>query len=160
MNNTLAIYTRTERGNAELIARKSALGAAANSLLVLIDGVRKRGELLAVLQRQGSPAEFLDNLHSGGYIEERAGRNSATPVVPGGEPSDAEKRATLYEELIAAAKAHLGLKGFMLHIKIEKAGSLEELRALVAPVSEAIAKASGMAPANAFLQKMRPWSGT
>ena len=161
MDSVVIIYSRTGRGNAELNARQSALEAAANSLLLLIDGKRTRRELLAVAQRLGLRTDCLDRLKTGGYIDTQELHDDALPPptdVQQSHVSDAELHSLLYRNLIDAAKTHLGLKGFLFHIKIEKAVSIKDLRALIEPLGEAIAKARGLTSAKEFAQKMQPLS--
>ena len=76
-----------------------------------------------------------------------------------GPMSDADRSAKPYAHLIGAAKQHLGLKGFVYHLKVEKAVTLSERRALIEPLGEAIAKAKGMAAAKEFLEISREFSG-
>lgn len=158
MRSTTAIYTRTPRGNAELNARKSALDAASNSLLILIDGKRSQHELLAVAHRLGAPTNCLHQLETGGYVARQELEGEVLPPPPDFDEShfsDVELHALLYRNLIDAAKAHLGLKGFLFHIRIEKAVSIKDMRALIEPLGEAIAKARGLTQANEFIQKMQ-----
>lgn len=157
MDRSSLIYTRTPRGNAELNARQSALDAAANSLLILIDGKRTHRELLVVARRLGSPLDCLDRMETGGYIAREERQAEALPPQADFDEShfsDAELHALLYRNLIAAAKTHLGLKRFLFHIKIEKAVSIKNLRALIDPLGDAIAKARGLTTANEFVKRM------
>lgn len=161
MDTSSSIYTRTPRGSAELNARQSALNATANSLLILIDGKRSHRDLLVVAGRLGLPADCLDGLETSGYIVREERTVDALPPQADFDKShfsDAEQHALLYRNLIAAAKAHLGLKGYLFHIRIEKAVSIDDMRALIPPLSEAIAKARGLTPANEFIEKMQAFS--
>ena len=65
----------------------------------------------------------------------------------------------MYQHLIGAAKQHLGLTGFIYHLKVQKAATLEELSDLVSPLGKAIAKAKGTDAANAFLKIVQPLAG-
>ena len=179
MQEIAKIYRRTPRGNAELEARRSSLGAALNSLLVLVNGERTQQELMTFVARHGGPDNSLQMLESDGYIElVNTATNSAASrqfesatesaenaalAVPAGQAfaspqkrySDTERRALLYKYLIGAVKKHLGLKGFFYHLKVEKAVTLAELLELVEPVGNAIAKAQGLVAANHFMAQGR-----
>jgi hypothetical protein len=157
MDGGQTIYLRTPLGNAELKVRRSELGAVANGVLMLVNGQRSRDDLLAVVLRLGAASDSLDMLQAKGYISATNGSAPAPAVAPlaASGLSDNECRARLYEHLIGAAKTHLGLKGFAHHMKIEKAVSLEDLRGLVQPLGEAVAKSKGLAAANEFLEKAR-----
>jgi hypothetical protein len=164
------IYTRTEKGNEEFGTRRHALDARLNSVLILVDGKRTRDDINFLLKRLGNPADSLDRLVEGGYvrpIEEPpappAVADSAVPhsgdpvhssILPTHSRAESDLQNVLYQHLIAAAKKYLGIRGFMFHLKIEKAIDLPELRALITPMSEAIAKSKGLATANGFIAEM------
>ncbi|MCY7371856.1 MAG: hypothetical protein LH479_13590 [Polaromonas sp.] len=131
MNTSLLICTRTAFGSAEPIARQSALGASANSLLMLVDGRRSRADLLAALQPQNTTVQWLDSLVVGGHIEERSVPATPNSVIPaptanatvgvGARADDKHQRARWYRQLVAAAKTEFGLRGFLFQLRIEKA---------------------------------------
>jgi hypothetical protein len=165
------IYTRTDKGNEEVGARRSALGARLNSVLFLVDGKRTRDDIDDVVKRLGNPADSLDQLLGGGYIRvlekptapvptpvaDSAFQQSGAPhssLLPTHSEADSALQNKLYQHLIAAAKKYLGMRGFMFHLKIEKAIDLPELRALITPMSEAIAKSKGMSTAQSFIAEM------
>jgi hypothetical protein len=167
------IYTRTEKGNQEVGARRSLLGARLNSVLFLVDGKRTRADIDDVVKRLGNPADSLDQLLEGGFIQvaekqpapaKAAAAPSASPhsgepahssLLPTHSEAESEMQGKLYQHLIAAAKKYLGMRGFMFHLKIEKATDLLELRALITPMSEAIAKSKGIGTANSFVAEIR-----
>jgi hypothetical protein len=164
------IYTRTEKGNVEVGSRHHALDARLNSVLILVDGKRTRDDIDSLIKRLGNPADSLDRLVEGGYVRlieaapaPPAVADSAAKHPSGSVPSsilpthsraDSDLQNVLYQHLIAAAKKYLGMRGFMFHLKIEKAIDLPELRALITPMSEAIAKSKGLATANSFIAEM------
>jgi hypothetical protein len=166
------IYTRTDKGNEELGARRSALGARLNSVLFLVDGKRTREDIDDIVKRLGNPADSVDQLLADGYIRvlEKPPAPAQAAIADSGFPhsgaphtspppthseADSALQGKLYQHLIAAAKKYLGMRGFMFHLKIEKAIDLPELRALITPMSEAIAKSKGMVTANSFIAEIR-----
>ena len=165
MNEGQIVYKRTPQGNKELMARRSDLGPVLNSLLVLVNGKTTREDLMTLVTRLGAPANSLSMLEVGGYIGplDSAGTRAAQTAddsLNGAAPlTDTERRAKLYQHLIGAAKQHLGLTGFIYHLKVEKAVTLEDLRDLVSPLGKAIAKAKGTDAANAFLKIVQPLAG-
>lgn len=165
MNEGQIIYERTSQGETELMARRSDLGPVLNSLLVLVNGKTTRDDLMTVVTRLGAPANSLSMLEVGGYIEPFNGRGALAAPTPGDSPeaevtlSDTERRARLYPHLIGAVKQHLGFAGFVYNLKVEKAVTLADLRDLVSPLGEAIAKAKGKDAANAFLKIAEPLAG-
>ena len=165
MNESQIVYRRTSLGNNELMARHSDFGPVLNSLLVLVNGETTREDLMTLVTRLGAPANSLSMLEIGGYIGplDSAGTRAAPPAdnSPDGAVAltDTERRARLYQHLIGAAKQHLGLTGFIYHLKVEKAVTLADLRELVSPLGKAIAKAKGKDAANAFLKIVQPLAG-
>ena len=162
------IYIRTGKGNEEVSARRPALDATLNSILFLVDGKRTRADIQALAERMESPADCMERLIQGGYVrtmEERAARPTVSGVAVARHDSlapaavathsqtDSALQDVLYQHLIGAAKQHLGVRGFMLHLKIEKATDLPEMRALIKPMGEAIAKSKGLATANRFMEE-------
>jgi hypothetical protein len=169
------IYTRTDKGHGEVGARRPVLSARLNSVLFLVDGKRTRDDIDALVKRLGNPADSLDQLVEGGYVQfvekppvpvpvqvtvaDGAVPDTGDPVhssmLPTHSLADSALQNVLYQHLIAAAKKYLGMRGFMFHLKIEKAIDLPELRALITPMSEAIAKSKGMSTANSFIAEIR-----
>lgn len=165
MNEGQIIYELTSQGETELMARRSDLGPVLNSLLVLVNGKRTQDDLITVVTRLGAPTNSISMLEAGGYIQQLDAAGSRTALTPDDSPNgavtltDTERRARLYQHLIEAAKQHLGLKGFIYHLKVEKAVTLADLSDLVSPLGEAIAKAKGKDAANAFLKIAEPLAG-
>ena len=165
MNEGQMVYKRTSQGETELMARRSDLGPVLNSLLVLVNGKTTREDLMTVVTRLGAPANSLSMLEVGGYIQPLNARGAPAALTPGDSPNaevtltDTERRAKLYQHLIGAAKQHLGLAGFIYHMKVEKAVTLQDLSDLVGPLGKAIAKAKGKDAANVFLKIVQPLAG-
>ena len=165
MNESQIVYRRTSLGNNELMARHSDFGPVLNSLLVLVNGETTREDLITLVTRLGAPANSLSMLEVGGYIQPLNARGAPAALTHGESPNaevtltDTERRAKLYQHMIGAAKQHLGLTGFIYHLKVEKAVTLEDLRELVSPLGKAIAKAKGKDAANAFLKIVQPLAG-
>ncbi len=171
-----AIYGRTPKGNDELRLRHSQLGPVVNGLLMLVNGQRSHYDLIDIGRRLSAPVDCLDLLLAHGFIElapqsqsqaaalteTAAPVSTASPASPastGTLESDSERRAALYVHLISAVKTNLGLRGFSFHLKVEKAVTLAELRALVSPVAEAIAAAKGATARGDFLRAANQLTG-
>ena len=162
------IYARTRKGDEELKARQSQLGAVVNGMLMLVNGRRSRDDLMNVANRLGARPDCLDDLASRGFIElHTAPAPVAVPVAAALErlpadahTSDADCSGKLYAHLIGAAKKHLGLKGFLYHLKVEKAVTLAERRALIEPLAEAMPFAFAMASPSGSISARRSASVT
>ncbi len=172
------VYIKTEKGVAELNRSKACIEPQLASLLFMVDGRKTVDELHALFLARGAPDNGLDLLELGGYIakQEQASAASVQPVTrlptqtqvrplrPSNRaPSEAgvskpESQAqayqALYLHLIDACKEHLGMvKSWRMQMAIERASNMVQLRALVKPLEDAVARKQGLDQGNAFRSK-------
>lgn len=152
-----------------MLARRSSIDMALNSVLVLIDGKRSINELNALINRAKAPADSLELLAYGGYIEPYVAKAPVVIQLTAEESArhhaqarDAEQKMVAardeatstflntYSYMVGEAKKHLGLRGIGLQLKIERAQTSEQLRTLISPMSDSIAKSQGLDAANDF----------
>ena len=140
------IWAKTDAGRIEMQARALVKERAQRNLLLLIDGVKSEEMLLAGLV--GIVAEDFAALQSLGLIAPVAGvsragasaANRAAPPVETGTDSTAapipvpEPQPLDYAQFTAALtqmiSKELGLRGFVLTLAVEKAGTIAELQAV------------------------------
>jgi hypothetical protein len=72
-------------------------------------------------------------------------------VVP---VDQAQQFRSIYEFYTKTIKSMMGLRGFTLQLKVEKACSVDELRALRAPYLEGVTKAKGRDTAALLAQQL------
>ena len=154
------IWGKTEAGRLEMQTRALVKERARRNLLLLIDGVKTDTMLLGGLA--GISAADFEALHELGLIvpvaetpsarpSRAAGLASASPAAaPAAAP--AEPAAPLdYAQFTAALtqliSGELGLRGFVLTLAVEKAGTIEELQAVAARTLAQIAERHGEARA-------------
>lgn len=160
----MTIYIKTRKGMDELLARRSTIEHRLNSLLLLVDGTHTLDELQAQMLAMNAPADSLEILLHGGYIEaQRAAtvyrmsspdRAGASPTESTSEPAGeagADAFQIFYRYLVAKARQQLGLRGLGMQLRIEQASTATQLSALVAPLADAIAKRHGLDAAHAFM---------
>ncbi|RFP10045.1 MULTISPECIES: hypothetical protein [unclassified Duganella] len=150
-----SIYDKTAKGRDEIATRKYQLAPRLRSLLVLIDGRRTEEELLRNVAGLGLTGAALDELLEGGLIvlSTSYATMPAAPVadlapaaVAPAAPvavSQAGQFQALYEFYNKTIKSTIGLRGFTLQLKVEKASSVEELRELRMPYLDAVQRAKG-----------------
>jgi hypothetical protein len=88
---------------------------------------------------------------------------SAPPVTgPTAETqvSDATRFQNVYQFYNETIKSMIGLRGYGLQLKVEKAGTLDELRALRTPYLEAVLKAKGNEVARGMRDRLDQLLGT
>jgi hypothetical protein len=138
----------------------------------MANGTRSVAEIQSAFAHLGASADSLDLLLRQGFI--RLLPESNSDLIPGeacvqessvapGSPevnlseqnssAQAQFYTQLYQHMASAVKTNLGLKGFLLLLKVEKAGSVQELLELNDAIADALAKSRGLALANAFVSK-------
>ena len=155
--NSSVIWAKTDAGRIEIQARALVKERALRNLLLVIDGVKSDEMLLANLT--GITAADFEALQSLGLIEPvatptggRSGSSASGRNVAGATPA-AEAAPLDYAQFTAALtqmiSKELGLRGFVLTLAVEKAGTIEELRAVAERTLEQIGERKGAAAAAA-----------
>jgi len=161
----MAVYKKTEKGMNELLARTPSIDARLVSVLILADGVRDSSEVNRLAKEAGLPVDALEILFHGGFIDKKF-KGSAAPAetkieIPKAPEapkkieasSKLEKFNGLYSYLVEETKALLGLRGFIYQLRIERASTLLELKALIEPVGKAVEKKHGFEIAKNFMRE-------
>jgi hypothetical protein len=156
------IWTKTEAGRIEMQARTVIKERPQRNLLLVIDGVKTEEMLLANLA--GISAKDFVDLHVLGLIAPLAasGRSATQQARPGGsppvEPPAAAPAAAAavpldYPQFTATLtqmiSKELGLRGFVLTLAVEKAGTAQELQAVAQRTIEQLRERKGEAAAAA-----------
>ena len=170
------IWTKTDAGRTEFQARALVKERAQRTLLLLIDGIKSDEMLLASLSGI-SAADFeallalgliapapSPSAHPGGSSPGRAATGSVTtpgaltPTLPTPAPvsvpvPEAESAPLDYAQFTATLtrliSSELGLRGFVLTLAVEKAGTIEELQAVAQRTVTQIRERKGDAAAAA-----------
>ena len=161
----MAVYKKTEKGMNELLAPSPQIDARLVSVLILVDGQRDAAEVNRLANEVSLPADALDILFHGGFIDQKF-KGSAGPADPKNEPrrqpvvskpGDASARLkgfnALYSYLVEETKALLGLRGFVYQLRIERAATLLELKALIEPIGQSVLKKHGFEIAQNFMRE-------
>jgi len=149
------IWTKTDAGRIEMQARALVKERAQRNLLLVIDGVKTEEMLLANLA--GISAADFAELHSLGLIAPvvAAGKGAgssraaaAAAAAPAAEPVELDY-AQFTGALTQIISKELGLRGFTLTLAVEKASTIEELRAVADRTIEQLRERKGEAAAAA-----------
>jgi len=158
-----SIYDKTAKGREEIATRKFQLASRLRALLVLVDGHRSEQELLRNVAGLGLTEAALQELLEQGYILLATSYASLPEPEPVPEPEPAAPPAaadpvqqfrSIYDFYNKTIKSTMGLRGFTLQLKVEKAGSVDELRDLRAPYLEGVTKAKGRDTAALLAQQL------
>jgi len=152
------IWGKTEAGRVEMQSRTLVKERARRNLLLLIDGLKTDAMLLGGLA--GITAADFEALHELGLIEPVAeaparphrANPAAAPAAPVAPAEPAAPAVPLdYAQFTAALtqmiSAELGLRGFVLTLAVEKAGTIQELQAVAQRTLAQIAERKGEAAA-------------
>lgn len=163
---TQVVYQKTGKGVDELKTRRHGLGPRLRQLLILVDGKRDFGEL-ARMMPAGELAGQLAQLESGGFVavphDEAAPDPDEVPAHAGSlapaqaapaQPAPAgEELRALRARVTRALLDTIGPNGDDFAIRLERARSVEELRALLPAVLSVVEACGGRAGVDGFLQR-------
>lgn len=153
-----SIYDKTDKGREEIATRRFQLAPRLRTLLVLVDGHRSEEELLRNVAGIGLTENALQELLEQGYIllaTSYASLPEPEPEAVAPQPADqVQQFRSIYDFYNKTIKSTMGLRGFPLQLKVEKAGSVDELRQLRDPYVEAVQKAKGRDTAALLAQQL------
>lgn len=154
-----SIYDKTAKGREEIATRKFQLASRLRALLVLVDGHRSEEELLRNVAGLGLTASALQELLEQGYILLAASYASLPEpelevTAPSAPADQVQQFRSVYDFYNKTIKSTMGLRGFPLQLKVEKAASVDELRQLRDPYVEAVQKAKGRDTAARLAQQL------
>lgn len=167
MTNT--ILDKTDKGREEIATRKYQLAPRLRTLLVMIDGKQSKESLLTKVAGLGLTDENITQLLDSGFIHIIATLpgGAIAPVTapvaadnpvttPPSAQAATEKAVTsgvlaagesqyqaLYNFYTETIKSTIGLRGYGLQLKVERAGSINDFRELRDAYLEAVRKAKG-----------------
>ncbi|MYM21155.1 hypothetical protein GTP46_00640 [Duganella sp. FT135W] len=156
-----SIYDKTAKGREEIATRKYQLASRLRALLVLVDGHRPEEELLRNVAGLGLTESALQELQEQGYILLATSyislpepEQEVAPPEPPSAADPVQQFRSVYDFYNKTIKSTMGLRGFPLQLKVEKAGSVDELRQLRDPYVEAVQKAKGRDTAALLAQQL------
>ncbi|KIF82555.1 hypothetical protein [Noviherbaspirillum autotrophicum] len=161
------VFDKTDKGREEIATRKYQLAPRLRTLLVMIDGKHTGDDLLKKVSSLGLSETSLAELADQGFIQaavpEQAPEVVSAPLEPlvataaaseAPLPEGQNQFQAIYHFYTQTIKSMIGLRGYALQLKVEKAGSIEEFRALRLPYLEAVLKAKGDEAARSLRQRL------
>lgn len=164
------VLDKTEKGRTEIATRSHRLASRLRTLLLLVDGNTPFDNLLTTAAALGMNSQHVQELIDQGFITPHSRNNTVAPepsvnvaTVEEKLPSHATDQPVEEEAMpavevakdaaaqIQAAhqfyneniKAYIGLRGVGLQLKVERAATLDDYRALRRPFLEAVLKQKG-----------------
>jgi len=154
------VFQKTGKGADELRTRRHGLGPRLRQLLILVDGRRDIAELSRMLPGP-ELGEQLAQLEQGGFVARpfdagspHAGATAPEATAPAAAPAaGAEEMRTLRARVTRALLDTIGPNGDDLAIRVERARTIDELRALLPAVLSVVEACRGRAGIDDFLQR-------
>jgi hypothetical protein len=175
---TEQIYTKTPLGIDEVQNRKLHLAPRLRTMLIMIDGHKAVSVLKDSATKFGCPEDFIETLEAAGLIAKLGvGAPTQASTVLAGLPSTSSGAsntsilpAQIFQDEYArfrfakdfmnnAVVNSLGMKAFFFTLKLERAGTVDDLRGLVKPFQEALTKATSAAEGEALTKQLLEYLG-
>lgn len=157
------VYQKTELGRQALKDRSAGLTPKHRSAFILFDGSRSLSDVLAATVGLGVTRNDLELMVQQGFLELAPNQGAAPAqqrtapvtsvaqgaVVPVPSPlggvaasatsmTESQERYQSAYPIAAALTSSLGLRGFRLNLAVEGASNVEQLRALLPKIREAV----------------------
>lgn len=170
LNMLNSIYDKTEKGREEIATRKHHLANRLRTLLVMVDGKQSATDLLKKVSALGFDENNVQELLDQEFITvvSKAGEapvavapeiNLVSDLPPPvavavEEMSESEQFREVYTFFNETIKSVLGLRGFTLQMKVERAGTLDDFKKLRQPYLEAVLKSKGREMARSLRDRL------
>jgi hypothetical protein len=150
------IYAKTEDGLREVKERKLSLPIALRSLLIMIDGKLTVGEVLERARALRVDEEGVTVLERSGLIVKRFSAPSvATQAASAPRSEDeAQRFVAAQRRLSDLINEHLGLRGYLLIMRLERASNLRDLHDLLPDFAKALVKRMGVEAATPIVSEL------
>jgi hypothetical protein len=150
------IYAKTDEGVRELKERKLNLPIALRSVLIMIDGNRTVGEVLERARALRVDASTFSALERAGLI---AKRFSAPSVEDEKAPAprsedEVERFIAAQQQLSALINEHLGFRGYLMMMRLQRAENLRDLHDFLPDFAQALVKRIGMDATTAIVARL------
>jgi hypothetical protein len=141
------IYAKTEDGIREVKERKLNLPIALRSLLIMIDGKATVAEVLERARALRVDEDSMAALERTGLIAKKFSAPSVADAGPAAAPrseDEAQRFIAAQRRLSNLINEHLGIRGYLLIMRLERASNLRDLHDLLPDVAKALVKRIGV----------------
>ncbi|HXX83768.1 MAG TPA: hypothetical protein VEN29_07255 [Casimicrobiaceae bacterium] len=151
------IYAKTEEGVRELKERKRNLPIALRSLLIMVDGNHTVAQVLEQARTLRVDMNALAVLERNGLIAKRFGPPSAFEAARAPESpseSDVKRFLSVQERMSDAITEHLGLRGYLMMLRLQRASNMRDLRDLLPDFAHALVRRVGLDAATPIVTEL------
>jgi hypothetical protein len=155
--NAREIYAKTEEGARELKERSRSLAIGIRTLLIMIDGKRTVADLLDRARALHVDQTAFTELERLGLIVRRFDAPSAAPERAETAPRSAgevKRFLAVRERMSNAISEHLGFRGYLMMMRLQRAQNLRDLHDLLEDVGRAITKRAGSQVATPLVSEL------
>jgi hypothetical protein len=147
------VYRKTDKGAAEITDRRMKVSPRLRTMLILIDGARPEFLVKEEGEKVGAPPDFLEQLVALGLVE-KVGHASAAPVSAPRTADEFMRFRAAKDFMNTTIVDALGMKSFFFTMKLERAGTVADLREIAPAYRQALAKAVGEAEAEVLGERL------
>ena len=151
---------KTEQGRAEIENRSRKLQGGLRSLLLLVDGRRSIAELQELAKRLNAPEDALHQLLSLELIsgemaaaQPSIGEPANEPIAP--QENGINRYGILYALMTDLVREKLGMRGYFLQLKLERAEDDAALEGLLTELQAALARKTSPQGAASSIARIR-----
>jgi len=151
------IFAKTERGIRELKERQLNLPLPLRSLLIMIDGQRTVADVLDKTRALGLDERAIEKLAVDGLIAPKFAARTDAPsdrVEPQRSEDEVERYLRAQQMMSDAINGHLGLRGYGMMMRLQKAGNLRDLHELLRDLASALVKRIGVESATPIISEI------
>ena len=141
------IYAKTEDGVRELKERTRNLPIALRSVLIIVDGTRTVAEVLERARALRVDVSALATLERAGLIAQRFSAPSSAEsdaAPPPRSENEVQRFLAAQQQLSDAINKHLGFRGYMMMMRLQRAANLRDLHDLLPDFAAAMVKRVGI----------------
>ena len=140
------IYTKTAGGMEELRTRHMNLPLQLRSVLIMIDGQHTVAQTLGRARALAVGPDVFEQLEKLALIERRFGARSEAEegVAVTRSEDDVQRFLTLQTTMNGAISQHLGIRGYGLMLRLQRAGNLRDLHEMLPDLAQALVKRIGI----------------
>jgi len=151
------IYAKTDEGVRELKERRLNLPIALRSVLIMVDGHHTVGQVLERAQALRVDANTLAALERAGLIAKRFSAPSGDERAHAPAPRTAdevERFAAAQTRLSGLINEHLGFRGYLMMMRLQRAENLRDLHDFLPDFAQALVKRIGMEAATPIVSEL------
>ena len=157
------VFIKTEQGRNEVRSRTLKLAQPLRTLLIATDGYKSLGTLEREYTVGNGARPLLRQLLDLGLIEtlDKAAARTSDPsdTAVDAAPHSAFERFRRATQFLNESTSLLGLGGYFFSLKIQRCGSLDELRALAPEFRKALVKRRGESDAEELMRRFHDLVG-